>query len=317
LKRVCALANATKSQPWSQPIKPIDLNLLMTLSMLLQTRSVSRSAQRLGLSQPTVSRALGQLRQMLSDPLLVRSGGGMTLTQRGEALAQPLEAWLAMSSALLEPANFDPALLDRNFRVAATDYGVLSVVSPALLAISSVAPRSGIDVSAFSGDMFKKLVSGELDLIIYGFEPDLSLTHARHLFRETQSLIVRSDHPIAARASDGPVSLDDYLAWPHVAVTVGDPDVDHVQSCLGDRAAERQLVARLPYFYAAPDLIGATDAILTMPTRAAGRFARSHGFACLPSPVEIEGFDYWILWHERSARDPAILWLIEHLAAAV
>lgn len=289
----------------------------MTLSMLLQTRSVSRSAQRLGLSQPTVSRALGQLRQMLADPLLVRSGGGMTLTQRGEELARPLETWLAMSAALLEPATFDPALLDRNFRVAATDYGVLSVVSPALPTIGAAAAACGIDVSAFSDDMFKKLVSGELDLIIYGFEPDLSLTHARHLFSETQSLIVRPGHPILACGVDAPVALDAYLAWPHVAVTIGDPDVDHVQSCLGDRAGERQLVARLPYFYAAPDLIGATDAILTMPTRAAERFARSHGFACLPSPVEIKGFDYWVLWHERSARDPATLWLIDQLAGAV
>ena len=289
----------------------------MTLSMLLQTRSVSRSAQRLGLSQPTVSRALGQLRQILADPLLVRSGGGMALTQRGAALAQPLEAWLAMSATLLEPARFDPALLDRNFRVAATDYGVLSVVSPALPAIGAVAPACGIDVSAFSDDMFKKLVSGELDLIIYGFEPDLSLTHARHLFRETQSLIVRPGHPMAAHGQDSIPSLDAYLAWPHVAVTIGDPDIDHVQSCLGDRATERQLVARLPYFYAAPDLIGATDAILTMPTRAAQRFARTHGFACLPCPMDIKGFDYWVLWHERSARDPATLWLIDQLVAAV
>lgn len=289
----------------------------MTLSMLLQTRSVSRSAQRLGLSQPTVSRALGQLRQILADPLLVRSGGGMALTPRGAALAQPLEAWLAMSATLLEPARFDPALLDRNFRVAATDYGVLSVVSPALPAIGAVAPACGIDVSAFSDDMFKKLVSGELDLIIYGFEPDLSLTHARHLFRETQSLIVRPGHPMAAHGQDSIPSLDAYLAWPHVAVTIGDPDIDHVQSCLGDRATERQLVARLPYFYAAPDLIGATDAILTMPTRAAQRFARTHGFACLPCPMDIKGFDYWVLWHERSARDPATLWLIDQLVAAV
>jgi DNA-binding transcriptional LysR family regulator len=289
----------------------------MTLSMLLQTRSVSRSAQRLGLSQPTVSRALGQLRQLLADPLLVRSGGGMTLTQRGEELAQPLESWLAITSTLLEPPPFAPLDLGRAFRIAATDYGVLSVVSPALPTIGTTAPACRIDVSAFSGDMFKKLVSGELDLIIYGFEPDLSLTYSRHLFHETQSLIVRADHPLAARGSIDPISLDDYLAWSHVAVTIGDPDIDHVQSCLGGRAAERQIVARVPYFYAAPDLIGATDTILTMPTRAAKRFARSHGFVCLPAPVEVKGFDYWILWHERSARDPAILWLIDRFGEAV
>ncbi|SEJ00100.1 transcriptional regulator, LysR family [Sphingobium sp. AP50] len=284
----------------------------MTLSILLQTRSVSRAAQRLGLSQPTVSRALGQLRQLLADPLLVRSGSGMMLTRRGVELAKPLEDWLSMTTTMLAPPEFAPAMLDRSFRIAATDYGVLSVLSPALPAIGAAAAGCRIDVSAFSQDMFRRLASGELDLIIYGFEPDLSVTHARHLFHETQSLIVRPDHPLAARKA---VTLDDYFAWPHVAISVGDPDVDHVQSCLGDRAAERRVVAKLPYFYAAPDLIGSSDVILTMPSRAAQRFAHAHGFACLPAPDEVAGFDYWLLWHERSARDPATAWLIDILAA--
>ncbi|MFC3440413.1 LysR family transcriptional regulator [Sphingobium rhizovicinum] len=285
----------------------------MTLSILLQTRSVSRAAQRLGLSQPTVSRALGQLRQLLADPLLVRSGAGMTLTRRGVELAQPLEDWLALTTTMLAPSDFAPETLDRVFRMAATDYGVLSVLSPALPAIGAAAPDCRIDVSAFSEDMFRKLAAGELDLVIYGLEPDLSLAHSRHLFRETQSLIVRPDHPLATQDS---VTLDDYLRWPHVAISIGEPHVDHVHASLGDRADERRVVARLPYFYAAPDLIGASDAILTMPDRAAQRFARSHGFACLPAPQEVAGFDYWLLWHERSARDPATLWLIEMLATA-
>jgi hypothetical protein len=67
-------------------IKPPDLNRLITLNTLLQTRSISRAALRLCLSQPTVSRALGQLRQLLADPLLVRSGSGMMLTRRGVEL---------------------------------------------------------------------------------------------------------------------------------------------------------------------------------------------------------------------------------------
>lgn len=288
--------------------------MLLTLAVLLQTQSVSRTAARLGLSQPTVSRALQQLRIILADPLLVRSGGGMTLTRRGVELAKPLEEWMAITSTVLHPPEFTPVTLDRGFRVAATDYGVLSVVSPMLPAIGATAPGCRIEVSGYSEDMFKKLALGEIDLIIHGFEPDASVTHARHLFTETQSLIVRPGHPLSAW-SGGPVSLDEYLGWPHVAISIGTEGYDHVQFCLGDRGAERQAAVRLPYFYAAPDLIGASDTILTLPTRAATRFARLYGFVCLPAPTEISSFDYWVLWHDRSARDPATRWLIGMLAA--
>lgn len=291
----------------------MDLNLLLTLAILLQTKSVSRAAERLGLSQPTVSRALNQLRQILADPLLVRSGGGMTLTRRGVELIEPLESWMATTSTLLHPVQFAAADLDRDFLVAATDYGVLSVVSPVLPAIGAAAPGCGIQIAAYSDDMFKKLASGEIDLIIYGFQPDMSVTHARHLFHETQSVIVRNGHPLASGGAV-PMSLEDYLAWPHIAISIGSGQYDHVEQCLGDRNNERRVSVRIPYFYAAPDLLGISDAVLTMPTRAASKFAALHGFACLPAPAEITGFDYWALWHERSARDPATLWLIEMLS---
>lgn len=286
---------------------------MLTLAILLQTRSVSGTARRLGLSQPTVSRALNRLRKILADPLLVRSGGSMTLTRRGVELAKPLEEWMAITSTVWQPQTFAPCTLDRDFHIAASDYGVMSVVSPVLPAIADVAPGCRIEVSGYSEDMFKKLASGEIDLIIHGFKPDLSVTHARFLFKETQSLIVRAGHPLAAANAD-PLSLDDYLAWPHVAISIGAQRYDHVQFCLGERGAERRVLMRLPYFYAAPDLIGASDAILTMPTRAAARFAALHGFVRLPAPVEIVDFDYWALWHDRSARDPATQWLIEMLA---
>ena len=283
--------------------------------MLLQTQSVSRTAKRLGLSQPTVSRALGQLRQMLADPLLVRSGGKMTLTQRGVELAKPLEEWMAITSTVLQPVAFAPAILDRRFVIAASDYGVLSVINPMLPVVNAVAPACQIEVVAYSDDMFKKLAAGEIDIIVHGFEPDMSLAYAQPLFRETQSLIVRRGHPLLSGCADA-VSLESYLAWPHIAISIGGDGYDHVRTCLAERNTERRVVVRIPYFYAAPDLVGASDAILTMPTRAAIRFARLHDFACLPAPEEITGFDYWALVHDRSVRDPATQWLMDMLTPA-
>lgn len=290
--------------------------MLSTLNVLLQTRSVSRAAQRLGQSQPTTSRALSSLRQVFGDPLLVRSHRGMTLTARAHQLSKPLEEWLAAANSFLEPPQFEPASVDRGFSVASTDFGVLSVVLPTLPRISELAPNCRVEISAFSDDMFPKLLSGELDLIISGFEPDQSLAYSRHIFTETYSLIVRSDHPLAGRDPGRAVSLDEYLGWPHVAISIGEPEFDHVQFCLGNRGEERRIMARVPYFYAAPDLIGTSDAILAIPTRAARKFAQSYGFRCLAAPAEIKAFDYWVLWHECNARDPAIAWLIDRLAEA-
>lgn len=266
------------------------------------------------MSQPTVSRALNQLREMLADPLLVRAGGGMSLTQRGVELAQPLEAWMATTSTILQPLTFTPAALDRCFVIAASDYGVLSVVGPVLPAIRADAPDCRIEVSPYSDDMFHKLAAGEIDIIIHGFEPDRSVADARPMFAETQSVVLRQGHPLTS-VGTADVPLDDYLAWPHVAISIGADGYDHVSFCLADRAVERQVLVRVPYFYAAPDLIGASDAILTMPTRAATKFAQLHGLACLRAPKEILGFHYWALVHERSARDPATQWLIDRLAS--
>ncbi|MGE4431427.1 MAG: LysR family transcriptional regulator [Sphingobium sp.] len=297
-------------------IRSIDLNLLVVLAILLQTKSVTRAAQRLGLSQPSVSRSLGQLREILSDPLLVRSNSGMELTRRAEELAKPLEGWLAMTSQLLQPDDFDPKGLDRRFRVASTDFGVLSVISPALPLVARAAPGAVIEVSAFSSDMIRKLVSGELDLIVTGLTPDPSQTHMRYLFSETFSCVVRPGHRLVERRDAPFLPLDEYLAWPHIGIAIGDRDFDHVEFCLGARAVERNIIARTPYFYATPDLLDSGEVVLTMPSRAARKFARQHGFVCIPAPEEIAGFDYWALWHERSARDPATLWLIDLLATA-
>lgn len=299
-----------------QIIRSIDLNLLVVLAILLQTKSVTRTAQRLGLSQPSVSRSLGQLRELLSDPLLVRSNGGMELTRRAEELVEPLEGWMALTSRLLQPEDFDPKGLDRSFRVASTDFGVLSVISPALPLVARAAPGVAIEVSAFSGDMLRKLVSGELDLIVTGLTPDPSQTHMRYLFSETFSCVVRPGHRLVEKRGAPFLPLDEYLAWPHIGIAIGELDFDHVQSCIGARATERNIIARTPYFYATPDLLGSYEAILTMPSRAAHKFAQQHGFVCIPAPEEVAGFDYWALWHERSARDPATLWLVDLLAQA-
>jgi len=289
-----------------------DLNLLATLAVLLQTRSVTGTARRLGLSQPTVSRSLAQLRRMLDDPLLVRTSTGMQRTPRADDLVVPVERWLASTTALLHPPRFDPATLDRCFRIASTDYGVLTVIAPALAAITAAAPGATIDIVPFSADMMHKLASGEIDLVITGLDPGPAVVHDRPLFTDSYACIMRADHALAGSAE--PVGLDAFLEWPHVGIVVSDLAVDGVEVRLGARSTERRVTVRLPYFHAAPALIAESDVLMTLPTRAARRFAATHALALRPAPIEVDRLDYRLLWHERNAHDPAAMWLANLLA---
>src|SRR5919198_6206462 len=109
----------------------LDLNLLVALDALLSERSVTRAAQRVGLSQPGMSNALARLRAQFGDPLLVRQGAALVPTSRAEALAGPVHEALALvRGALGEPVAFDPAHDRRSFRVSCSDYSVLMVIGP-------------------------------------------------------------------------------------------------------------------------------------------------------------------------------------------
>lgn len=289
----------------------IDLNLLATLAVLLQTKSVTGTARRLGLSQPTISRSLAELRQILDDPLLVRANGGMRRTHRADELVAPVEQWLASTSALLHSPTFDPAGLDRCFRIASTDYGVLTVIAPALEAITTSAPSLTVEIVPFGADVMHKMASGEIDIVISGLESNHALVSSRSLFTDTYTCIMRADHPLAML--DVHLTLDNFLAWPHVGVVVSDPAIDGVEVRLGACSVERRVTVRLPYFHAAPALIAGSDVLMTLPTRAATCFAASYGLATKPAPIGIGKLDYRLLWHDRSSRDRATMWLADIL----
>ncbi len=288
----------------------IDLNLLTTLSLLLQTRSVSATARRLGTSQPTASRSLARLREVFDDPLLIRTNKGMELTSRAQGLATPLEEWLANTSALFTTKELDPATIERRFRIATTDYGVTAVLSPALQRLNELAPGITLDIVTFSDAMFAKLTSGEIDLIISGLAPDHRATYSRKLFTETQLCMVRADHPLADIVDDR-LSLDQYLDWPHISIQVGESPIDPINNWLGDHAPRRRILAKTPYFQAALTMLGTSDAIITLPSRGINKYVDRNQLRLLAPPDIFPIFDYWILWHERSRRDPATMWILD------
>lgn len=289
-----------------------DLNLLRNLAMLLHTKSVTSAAQKLNMSQPAMSRSLAELRQLLGDPLLVRTRGGMLLTRRAEELLAPLQQWLHAGELLVSPPQIDLSTLQRRFRIVAADYGLLTVLRPAMPVIMAAAPGVALDVTPHVGDVATRLATGEIDLALGCAEPDRMLVHDRHLIREDFVCLVRPEHPLAIRNSAP--TLDDILAWPHISVSVGIED-DPVSVALARRGAARRVVATTPYYAGAQALIEGTDMVLTLPASIARDPAVCGRLRTIAAPPELGSFDYWLMWHTRSQRDPAIQWLIELLAS--
>ena len=294
---------------------PIEPNLLLTLALLLKTKSVTGTAVALGMSQPSVSRALAQLRYALQDPLLVRSGNGMSRTQRGDELVERLSSWMAATSSLLEEEAFNPRKVKRRFRIASTDFGVLSVLMPALPALYAQAPGIAIDIVPLNRATHRTLGDSDIDLAISGLDHDPSQLHRLLLFKDDFSCVMPRDHPLA-NASDRPMPLDQFLAYPHLSLTVSDAELDRVTMVLGQAGKNRRVVASLPYFAMAPDLLTTAGLMMTVPQRAAVRFSSTHNLAMRPAPDILGELEYWVLWHERSHRDRASQWLREQLVAA-
>ncbi|WP_232492839.1 LysR family transcriptional regulator [Novosphingobium kaempferiae] len=281
-------------------------NLLLVLAMLLKTKSVSSTALMLGISQPSVSRSLAKLRDALNDPLLVRSGGGMIRTRRGDELVGRLADWVADTSTLLVEKTFDPRQVERRFRVASTDFGVMAVVLPALPMLREIAPGIAIDILPLNHATHRSLAQGDIDLAISGLEHDPSQLHRLHLFRDRFVCVTRPGHPLAG---EGEVPIDEFLEHDHLGITVSDAELDRVTTFLG--AGNRKVAASVPYFGLAPDLLLAGDLVMAVPSRLMS--ACHHELATRPAPEAIGELDYWLLWHERSHRDPAAVWLRDRL----
>src|SRR5690606_27438306 len=148
----------------------LDLNLLLTLHVLLEEGQVSRAARRLALTQSAVSHSLQRLREHFDDPLLVRRGQSMTPTPRALELQGPLRPVLASIEQMIGPAEFDPAGARGTIRIATTDYGLSVLLPHALSAMSEAAPQLSIAYSDINEDVFEHLKTGFLDLALTGQE---------------------------------------------------------------------------------------------------------------------------------------------------
>jgi len=285
----------------------LDPNLLFTLHILLEERQVSRAAARLGLTQPAVSHALQRLRAHFDDPLLVRRGQEMVPTSRAMELAGPLRQVLSAIDQLTGPVEFDPGNARGTLRIATTDYGLAVVLPHVLAELATAAPNLAIASTGISEDTFDHLKTGLLDLALSGQE-SLGTMRSEKLFEERFVLVTRADHPLAAKT---PMSLDDYLAWPHALIDIVHSRLYGIDRKLEKVGKSRRIALRVPHMLAAPFFAQSTDQIVPVPERVAHIYADSLNLVVHEPPPEVDlgYFEYMQVWHERRDDDPVHRWL--------
>ncbi|PSJ60452.1 LysR family transcriptional regulator [Pseudaminobacter soli (ex Li et al. 2025)] len=294
-------------------LRGIDLNLLVVLDALLAERHVSRAAVRLNMSQPAVSHALGRLRELLGDPLLVRRGGGLVPTTRALELARPLADALTQVRAVLGPVHFDPASQTHAFRLAMSDYGAGLVLPRLVRKLRREAPGIDLIVTQSSRDAMTAQVSdGDIDLALGVFPMLPTRLQSQVLFEERfVCLLDRS-----TLATEDGLSFDAYMARPHALVAVrgeADTEIDDRVTALGGR---RRVALILPHWKVAPGLIAGTDLVLTVARRSLESVAPDERLTIVDAPFAIPSFSFVQIWHERREADPGHRWLREAVAEA-
>jgi DNA-binding transcriptional LysR family regulator len=287
--------------------KGLDLNLLVALDTLLAECSVSRAAERLHISQPAASAALGRLRDYFSDELLIQHGKRMIPTSYADSLAPEVRRILGqVDSIILMSSEFDPGKSKRVFQLMASDYIATVLIGPAIQRLAEVAPDIQLDIrlpSERGGLAFER---GEIDLILTP-EEYISPNHpAELLFEERHVVVGWQENPLLA----APLSAADFLGSAHVAVTIGaGRQLTYAERHLQPLAIGRTVEIYAPSFSVVPWLIIGTNRLTVMHERLARVFAENLPLKIQALPIVVPLMREMVQYHDARTHDSGVKWL--------
>ncbi len=302
-------------------VKRIDLNLLVYLNTLLKERSVSRAAEKLGITQPAMSNALRRLRDLLGDPILVRTSSGMAPTERATKMEPLVVEALSRAELALQPVDhFEAATSSRTFRIMASDYIETTLIAPLLGRLNEVAPHVTLDILTPSDASFADLERGEIDMAINRFDHLPDSFHQKSIWRDNFSCLMGAEHP----ALDA-LTLDAYLASKHIWVSktgigVGtgmspkySQKLGWVDEALADLNEKRDITLFTRNYQVSNYLLSSKKLIATLPTRAALVWKDTPGIHLAKPPFPIVPIEIKMAWSPVLHHNIAHKWLREEI----
>lgn len=280
-------------------LSAVDLNLLPVLAMVLQERSVTRAARRLHVTQSAVSNSLARLRELFSDPLLVRSGRGLVPTPRAQELAPRLEAALGQLGAALVRAPLDPALSERKFCLACPDGQQIRDVPRIAKLLKERLPRSSLQVVSIdtllaSGGLASATADAALAPPPEASEKELRF---RPLYAERAVVVVRRGHPRVSKRVTR--ALFNSLEHVDTLIALGEPGSGHkaAERAFAQAGLQRRVTVAVPSFVSAAMTAAHTDLAATLPLGVARVLGKYLPIKLLEMPVRGFSVPVGLIWH--------------------
>jgi DNA-binding transcriptional LysR family regulator len=294
-----------------QANNPLDLNgrLLQLLVVAVEEGSITRAAERLGVTQSAVSHLLDKLRALLDDPLFVKSGRGVVATDRAERLAREARVLLEEMRRFARVEAFDPARLQTTFTIAANDLQRDLLLPRLFEGLHAQAPGLSLRVINSGVPSVEMLRDEHCQLVISPRPPEAGDILQKRLFAAEYRVF----YDAARRAA--PTSLEDYRTADHITVTYDPPRQLDIDQLLASRGIERRFLVRVPGIAAIAPFLRNSRMLTTLPGLLGGYMLRD--FESCPVPVDCPPMPMYMIWHMRYRHDPVHSWVREALEAVV
>jgi len=281
-----------------------DIKYLQLFDVLYNTRNVSRAAEYLGQSQPTVSIWLNKLREQLGDPLFVRTQQGMQPTPRAETLIhQSREIIESMRRLSAWEADFQPSTAQRKFTICMTDASHITLLPQILAHIRAIGTKIQLQAAKIDGNTSKLLETGEADIAL-GYAPWLENgIYQQTLFQQDWVCLVNKVHPRIKT-----LTLQRYANEGHIAISAG-TGYQLLESALNSENIKRNVLLELPGFLGLGPIIATTDLIATLPRHIGETISRNANLNLFTCPVPVPTFSVKQHWHTRFHKDAGNKWL--------
>ena len=287
-------------------LRGFDLNLLIVFEAVYATRNISQAARNLNLSQPTISNAIGRLRDLLDDPLFIRKGRGVQPTPKAQELIAPIEESLRqIRGAVREGDTFDPMISKRCFNLVIVDSLEALIVPSILRTLENHHSISLVSIPLNAATLVDDLNDGSLDLAVGPYLPGVPDMNCEPLALVDLVVISRKNHPDI----NGALDLRTFSALGHVALPKSLRSLSRIDEYLYHHKIQRHVAYSVPKMWSFPNIVNRTKYLAVLPRDFAMVAAQNFDLDVHDMPFEVPQQQIYLTWKKRHNDDPGHSWL--------
>lgn len=297
-------------------LRDFDLNLLLAFDALMKETSVSKAAECMFITQSAMSHALNRLRDLLDDPILVRTSEGMKPTPRAKSMKlQVREVLREIQHIVGEPKHFHPSTSKHQFIIEVADYVEYMLLPPLKGKIYHDAPGVDILIEKPKPSFPEKTMEeGKTDLLL-GFNRDIDAPSRfikEMLFEDKRVCLLRKDHPLVKKKK---LTLEQFLKLDHLRISPTGNKSGIIDQVLLSQGKERRVSLVVPHFLYAPHILSTTDMVLSPPLRIAKQLISFSPLKIVSLPLDVPSYQVSMAWSPIREKDPAHIWLRTQIRA--